>query len=265
MNDYGSYVGGCSVVHGMDPRSKIIAAAAMSVIVFRAGILTLALTTLMAATIVLTSRLPARRLWRGLRPALPFVLVVFLLHALFSVGPTIPSFSLGPLHVGADGAAQGGILAWRLVLLLVAGLLLSMTTAPSELTRGIESLLRPVRALGLSSQDLALTLSLALRFIPTVLAEAAVQRDAQSARGACLDAGSPAARLRAMSNLAVPLCLAVFRRCDDLVTAMEARGYDGGVRTGLREPSLSMGDRLVIGASVVGAAAVFVLPVLLSL
>jgi biotin transport system permease protein len=257
VNSYGYFVARNSAIHAMDPRSKIAAAAALSVIAFRAGVLTLGLATLAAILLVPISRLRYQEVYRASRSALSFIVLVFLLHSLFSTGSSILPFSLGPINVGVEGLARGGLLAWRLALLLAAGSLLNMTTQPSDLARGVESLLRPVGAIGISSQDLALMLSLALRFIPTVLMEATHVREAQVARGAILGSGNPVRRLRALSNLAVPLCLAVFRRCDELVTAMEARGYDGGIRTGLRELSLTTTDRFTIAGSVAAVVGVF--------
>ncbi len=120
----------------------------------------------------------------------------------------------------------------------------------------MERLLRPVRIVGISSRDLALMLSLALRFIPTISMEMGSLKEAVAARGVSFDTGGLVRRLRAFSDLAVPLCLAVFRRCDELVVAMEARGYDGGARTSLRELVLTLPDRLVIAASLAAVAAV---------
>jgi biotin transport system permease protein len=257
MNNYGYFVARNSAIHGMDPRSKIVAAASLSIVAFRADVLLLGFVTVILALIVLVSQLSLRGIYRAVGPALPFIVIVFLLHFVFSAGPSLLPFSLSPINVGVEGLSKGGILAWQLSLLLATGSLLNMTTPPSELARGIESLLRPVGVIGVSSQDLALMLSLALRFIPTVLMEAAQVREAQAARGANFSVGNPVRRLRNLSHLAVPLCIAVFRRCDDLVAAMEARGYDGGKRTGLRQLSLSTGDRIAIAASVAAVLAVF--------
>lgn len=253
MNNCNYCVARNSTIHEMDPRAKLVAAAALSIIAFWAGVLSLGLVTLAAVLIARISRLTYREVYRTSRPALPFIIVVFLLHCLFSAGSPILPFSLGPINVSINGVTQGGLLAWRLALLIATGSLLNMTTPPSDLARGLESLLRPVGTMGISSQDLALMISLALRFIPTVLLEATNMREAQVARGAILDSGNPARRLRSLSNLAVPLCFAVFRRCDELVTAMEARGYDGGggVRTGLRQLSLTTADRSTIASSAI--------------
>jgi energy-coupling factor transporter transmembrane protein EcfT len=234
----------------IDPRTKIVTAAAVSIAAFRADPLFLAIVNLMMAAVIVLGRVSPGAVYRSCKPAMPFILFVFLLHLLFSPGRPLIPFSLGPLKVSAYGLVLGGLLSWRFATLLFVGALLTTSTPPMDLTRGLEKLLRPVSMVGVSHHDLALTLSLALRFIPTIRGEAAILRDAQSARGAILDAGSPIRRLIAVSSLAVPLCLAVFRRGDELVTAMEARGYDGGPRTGLTELHLSLPDVIVMAGAI---------------
>jgi energy-coupling factor transporter transmembrane protein EcfT len=255
----GPIIATTSSVFRFDPRTKIIVASALSVAAFRAEPLILTLISLLIAALMLFGRVSSRALYRACKPALPFVLIVFLLHLLFSPGPPLLHLSLGPINVGTYGLIRGGILSWRLATLLLVGSLLTVTTQPMDLTRGMEKLLRPISIMRISPHDIALMLSLALRFIPTIQREAAVLRDAQSARGANLDAGNPVRRLFAVSYLAVPLCLAVFRRCDDLITAMEARGYDGGPRSGLRQMALAPHDTVVIATALLGLIAILLI------
>lgn len=242
----------------IDPRTKIITAAAFSIIALRAQPSFLTFVTLMCVAIWFAGRVSPKAVYQSCRPAIPFVVIVFLLHLLFSPGEPLLPFSLGPLRVTADGLAQGALLSWRFAILLLIGSLLTVTTPSMDLARGLEKLLRPVSITGISSHDIALMLSLALRFIPTISREMAILRDAQSARGATLDTGNLARRLIAVSSLAVPLCLAVFRRSDELVTAMEARGYDGGPRTGLGELHLAPHDVVIITGALVLTAGAFV-------
>jgi biotin transport system permease protein/energy-coupling factor transport system permease protein len=244
----------------MDPRSKIAAAAALGVVTLKGGPYVLALASLGVAAMVVSARLSFRRLYGASKPALPFICIIFLLHLLFTEGSPLLNIALGPLKVTAVGFTEGGLLAWRFALLLQAGALLTMTTPLPELTSGIERLLRPIRVKGISSQDLALMVSLALRFLPTLQEEMESLKEAQLARGADFAAKGLRGRVRALSGLALPLSLAVFRRCDHLVEAMYARGYDGGPRTGLKgDLTLSAGDRIVIILSVAAGIACFVL------
>jgi len=241
----------------LDPRPKIIAAAALSLVCLQSGVLFLVLASLAAAAVAAGARLAPRRLFSAVRPALPFIVVIFVLHA-FSVQGDLPRyFGVGPVRMTREGLFEGIILAWRFSLLVLAGFLLLATTPAASLTSGMERLLRPVRALGISSHDLALMVTLALRLIPTLKDEVESLRHAEMARGADFAAGGILARGRAFSGLALPLSLALFRRCDRLVAAMHARAYDGGPRTDLHELSLFARDRVIIVLSVLAGLASF--------
>lgn len=135
---------------------------------------------------------------------------------------------------------------------------MTMTTTQSEITMGLERLLRPIRITGISSYDVALLLSLALRFMPTLLDEMNSISEAQLARGANFNPRRMSGKTRAISYLAVPLALKVFHRCEELVDAMEARGYQQGHRTYLRELVLSHSDYCVIASTIVVLIAVVV-------
>ena len=251
---------GQSPIYRMDPRTKIIAAAALSVVTLKSGPLVLTLASLGLVAVAASARLSYGRLYTASKPALPFIGVIFLLHLLFSGGTPLFGLALGPLNISTIGIAEGAFLSWRFALLLLAGSLLTMTASLSELTSGVERLLRPICVKGVSSQDLALMVSLALRFVPTLQEEIDSLKEAQLARGADFAARGLAGRVRAVSSLALPLSLAVFRRCDHLVEAMYARGYNGGPRTGLRdELPLSVGDWIVIGVSVAAGVGCFIL------
>jgi biotin transport system permease protein len=259
MRGSGGYEGGNSCVYRLDPRSKIIGAAALSIVGLRSGISFLLFATLASLAVAACARLTPRRLWEASRPALPFIVIVFLLHAFSAKEVSSPAYGFGAVRMTAEGLFEGGLLAWRFSLLLLAGFLLTMTTLPAHLTSGIEKLLRPVKVVGISSQDLALMVSLALRFIPTLQDEMETLKAAEMARGANFTTGGILTRVRALSGLALPLSLAVFRRCDQLVEAMHARAYDGGPRTDLRHLTLTVRDWLVIALSAAAAAASFTL------
>jgi len=251
------YVEGTGRIYRLDPRSKIIGAAALSIICLHSTVPFLFVASTLSLAVCASARIGARRFFRASRPALPFIAIVFLLHMFTLTGSPRSAFGLGIVRITAEGALEGGLLAWRFALLLLAGFLLFMTTRPASLTSGLERLLRPMKLVGVSSQDLALMVSLALRFIPALQEEMETLRDAQAARGARFATGGVAGKVRALSGLALPLSFAVFRRCDQLVEAMHARAYDGGPRTDLRELAMAREDWAVIVAAGLAVAGSF--------
>lgn len=250
----GTYVPGHSLLHRLDPRTKLLA-----VLVYSVGIFflrrwpELAVAAAFAALAAAASGLPVRFLWRGLRPVLIFLFVAFALNALLTEGE--PLYRLGPLTLTREGVVLGGLVTVRLVLLVVVTSLLTLTTTPIALTDGLERLLRPLQRVGVPAAELALMMTIALRFIPTLMEEAQRIRRAQEARGARFVGGSPLAQAQAVLPLLVPLFVAAFRRADELAVAMEARGYRGGRgRTRMRELRFGPADAAA-GAVVLACAA----------
>ena len=257
MKGLPGFVEGKGRIFSLDARAKIIWAAALSVVSLHSGVLFLSFASLLSLAIAGFARISPRRLYQAFRPALPFIAIVFLLHAFTATHARSSIFGLGNVRIAAEGALEGGLLAWRFALLLLAGFLLTMTTRPASLTSGMERLLLPVKLVGISSQDLALMVSLALRFIPVLQEEMETLVDAQTARGASFGTGGVAGRVRAFSSLALPLSFAVFRRCDQLVEAMHARAYDGGPRTDPGELAFARGDWIVIITAVLAVVGSF--------
>jgi energy-coupling factor transport system permease protein len=221
-------------LHLMDPRSKLLGAMSLSILALRAPVLVLAGTTLFLLSLSFFSGVSLRHLYRSFKPAMAFVAILFLFQTLFSSSQTNPLFAAGPLRITVAGCTEGLTTAWRFLILLFTGALLVTTTDTADLSCGTAALLRPAAIVGISPQDIALMLTLALRFIPTLSVETEALREARAARGEMAGNGNIARRASALVNIAVPLCLAVFRRSDELVTAMEARGYDGTERTNIR-------------------------------
>lgn len=223
----GQYVPGNSVLHRLQATTKLLATLAYTVALFATG--SWPAQALLAAFVVVLvpfSRLPVAAVWRGVRSILGLVALTFLLDAFAT--PGTPIWRMGPLVLSRAGLVFGGQMCLRLLLLVVVGALLTLTTNPIDLTDGIESLLRPLRRLGVPAHELAMMMTIALRFIPTLLEEAQRIVRAQTARGADFDSGSPAARLRALTPLLVPLLVSALRRAEELAVAMEARCYRGG-------------------------------------
>jgi energy-coupling factor transport system permease protein len=256
----GQYVAIDSPAHRLDAAAKMGIASAFTVGLFLAhGLVGMAVFAALIAAAVAIARVPARMALRGVR-AVAFILVITVLaNALRWQPATVSLIRLGPLAVDAEGLREGIFFAVRIVLLVVGTSLLTLTTSPVELASGIERVLAPLRWVRVPVGDLAMTLTIALRFIPTTVEEADRIVTAQTARGARFDSGGPITRARAYLPVLVPLFFNLFRRADELATAMEARCYRGAeTRTHLRESRMRAADwaALVLCGSVLLAAGV---------
>ena len=238
LNDItlGQYYPGSSPIHRMDPRAKLILTIIYIVGVFMIGNLPGYLLAL--AFLWITVRLAGIRfsyLARGLRP-LRFILVfTFLLNVFFAQGET-PLFRLGAFTLTREALDSAIYFSLRLIFLVMGTSVLTLTTSPVQLTDALEHLMRPLTRFGFPAHELAMMMTIALRFIPTLLEEADKIQKAQMARGADFESGNLLMRARALIPLLVPLFVSAFRRANDLAMAMEARCYRGGEhRTRLRE------------------------------
>ncbi|HZG72630.1 MAG TPA: energy-coupling factor transporter transmembrane protein EcfT [Chondromyces sp.] len=224
----GRYVPGDSFVHRLDPRSKLVFILAFVCIVFlannAAGYGVLALFTLW---IILLSRIPLRFLISGLKPILWLIVFTFILHILFTKEGEL-LFRLGPLSIYEEGLIQGAYISLRFLLLILVTSLLTLTTSPISITDGLESLLNPFKKFKLPVHELALMMSISLRFIPTLMDETEKIMKAQMARGTDFSSGPIKDRVKSIIPLLVPLFVSSFKRAEELAVAMEARGYRGG-------------------------------------
>jgi len=246
----GQYLPGVSAVHQLDPRTKLVTVLIFAIVLFSvdgwlgAGILIAGL-----AAVLVLARVPASYLWRSLRPLLFLLVFTFFVQALNYPGE--PVVGLGPFAITREGLNRGGFLVTRVGLLLVSSAALTLTTPPVALTDGIEWLLRPLRRVGVPSHEIALMMTIALRFIPTLLRELDDLIKAQRARGVDLTARDPRLLVSALLPLVVPLFVISFRRADDLAVAMTSRCYRGDVgRSRYRELRAGRVD-LAAGALVV--------------
>lgn len=232
----GKYVPGHSLVHRMDPRSKLIMIFLFVFIVFLANnLLTYVVLGLFTLFIVLLTRLPIHFLLNGLKPILWIILFTFILH-LFVTKEGRILLDLGVFRIYEEGLKQGIFISLRFLYLILITTILTLTTTPIEITDGMESLLAPFKKIGLPVHELALMMSISLRFIPTLMEETDKILKAQMARGVDFASGPIKARLKAVVPLLVPLFIGAFKRAEELATAMEARGYKGGEgRTKLRQ------------------------------
>ena len=238
----GQYVPVESPVHHLDPRCKIVAVLFCLVGIFMVrGPLGFAMWGLFFLALVGASRIPARLVLSTVKPV--WILVVFTaaIHLFFTGGE--PVFSWGILEVTREGVIMAARMGSRLMLLIMFAGLLTLTTSPTELADGLENLFSPFRRFGFPAHELAMMMTIALRFIPTLLNETERIMKAQIARGAELERGGPLKRIRAFIPVLVPLFVIVFQRADDLATAMEARNYTGGEgRTRMNPLQWTAGD-----------------------
>lgn len=247
----GQYFPGESFLHRLEPRIKIALIAAYIVFLFLLqGALGYGAMTAITLTAIFISRLPLKLLLRGLRPLFFIIGFTLVLHIFFTKGGTV-WLQLGRITVWSQGVITGALMAWRLVLLVVTTSLLTLTTSPIALTDAIEGILKPLKRIGVPAHELAMMMTIALRFIPTLLEEAEKIMKAQMARGADFESGSIIRRAKAMIPLLVPLFISAFRRADDLALAMEARCYRGGEgRTRMKVIVIRPVDWLTLGVMV---------------
>ncbi|MBX6377336.1 MAG: energy-coupling factor transporter transmembrane protein EcfT [Clostridia bacterium] len=249
---FGQYVPGRSPLHALDPRLKVVLTLTLMALCFAASdTRTYGALGLVVAGGAVLAGVGWRGVWAGLRPVLAVVALTAALNALFTPGEAV--FRLGPATVSREGTILAAQMSLRLLLLVSTGLLLTWTTSPIELTDAVEALLRPFRRLGLPSHELALMMTIAIRFVPLLAGEAERLAKAQAARGADLDRGGLWRRWRALVPLLVPLLLSALRRADDLAVAMEARCYRGEGRRRYREYRLAARD--IVASAVVAALA----------
>jgi energy-coupling factor transporter transmembrane protein EcfT len=238
----GQYLPGDTVIHRLDPRVKILSVVALSILIFAATPAEILLISAFLIAVIRSTRMTPVQALGALRPVAVFMAMIFLVHLLFTEGPPILSLTPLSVRITQEGLVRGIYVTWQFAGFVLGAAVLTRSTPPSDLVAGIERLLRPLSRVGIPSQDLAVMIAMALRFMPMLLEEYDRIRMAQMARGADFTTGNLALRTRAVASLAVPLLLSAFRRADELAVAMEARGYRRGPRTTLRELALSRRD-----------------------
>lgn len=242
----GQYVPGNSILHKSDPRLKIILTFIMMIFIFLVntywGYLLL---TLFTAITVVTSNIPIKFVLRGLKPIL-FIVVFAGLINMFTISGTHVLFEFGFLRITYEGIHVAIKMAIRLFLLIIIASLLTYTTTPIALTDAIERLLGPLKRIKVPAHEIAMMMTIALRFIPTLLEETDKIIKAQSSRGADFDSGNIVARAKSFIPVLIPLFISAFRRADELATAMEARCYRGSEgRTRMKQLKYSKYDLIV--------------------
>ena len=255
----GQFFPGDSAVHRLDPRVKIVLTIAFIVLLFLAeGPISYALVLAFLAIIIGISRISPKLVVRGLKPILFIIVFTAVLNLFYTPGEYI--WQWGFLHISREGIRTAIFMVVRLMLLIIATSMLTYTTSPIQLTDGLERLLSPLKKLHAPVHELSMMMSIALRFIPTLIEETEKIISAQKARGADFESGSLVQRAKAMIPILVPLFISAFRRADELATAMECRLYRGDVgRTRMKQLKIARVDICAILICAALFAAILVL------
>lgn len=239
----GQYVPGNSPLHRLDPRTKLLFAFFFMMVVFLANNApSYGLLAAVTGLAVVLSGVPVTMIFQGLKPILYLIVLTAVLHLWLTRGGDV-LLEWGPIVIYEKGALQAGWISLRFLVLVLMGTLLTLTTSPIALTDGLEHLLSPLARFGVPAHELALMMSIALRFIPTLWEETDKIIKAQRARGADFESGGLYRRAKSYLPVLIPLFISSFRRAEDLALAMEARGYRGGKgRTRIRELRWGIAD-----------------------
>ena len=253
----GQYFPGSSVVHRLDARTKIILVVLFIAALFQAnGWVGYAVVTLTTLVCIKLSTIPLKSLFKGLKPMLFIIALTAILNIFYTQGtPVLPGWPI--TWEGIERAVQ---MMLRITLLINGTFLLTYTTSPMELTDGLEKLLNPLKKIKVPVHELTLMMSMALRFIPTLIEETDKIMSAQKARGADFETGSLFRRAKALLPVLVPLFVSAFRRADDLAVAMESRCYHGGEgRTRMKQMHFAKIDGIALILGVIFLAGMIIL------
>lgn len=224
----GQYYPAKSVIHQLDPRVKLVTTIIYIISLFVAkGILGYAIATVFLAAVIRLSGVPFRYITKGLK-AIIMILMITVVFNLFLVDGDIELWRFGFLRITDKGIRTAVYMAVRLIYLIIGSSIMTLTTTPNDLTDGLEKLLGPLKKIHVPVHEVAMMMSIALRFIPILLEETDKIMKAQIARGADFETGNLIRKAKAMVPLLVPLFISAFRRANDLAMAMEARCYHGG-------------------------------------
>lgn len=255
----GQYFPATSFMHQMDARLKLVGLLVLLMGLFLfdtfyAYILWSAFIFLM----MISSKIPLKLFFTSLKPMFWIILFTFVIHLFSGTGEVL--YKIGFLSITYEGITRGIFICLRLTLLILASSILTFTTPPLTLSDAMEDLLSPFKKIGVPSHEIAMMMTIALRFIPTLLEETDKIIKAQKSRGADFNSGGIKKRIMAIMPILIPLFMGAFRRADDLALAMEARCYHGGIgRTRLKKLQFTKKDYLAIGILAVVISIAFIL------
>ena len=255
----GQYFPGDSIVHKLDARCKLIAVALFIAAIFTAeSFVSYALVFFVTGGMIALSHIPLKSIVRGLKPVMVIIIFTAILNMFFTPGKVI--LQVWKISLTQEGIVRAVFMVLRISLLIAGTFLLTYTTPPIALTDGMERLFNPLKKLHVPVHEMAMMMSMALRFIPTLIEETDKIMSAQRARGADFETGSLVQRARALLPLLVPLFVSAFRRADELAVAMESRCYHGGEgRTRMKQLKWQRRDTLAMLTMLLVLAAVIVL------
>ena len=259
----GQFFPGKSVMHRLDPRIKMCLTVYFIVLIFCSkNFVTLGATILMSLLGVVLSKVPLKLYLKSMKPILFIVVFTGVLNLFYGTGD--PIFTLGFIHITRNGIVNSIMIAVRIVVLILISSILTFTTSPTQLTDAIERLLKPLALLHVPVHEFAMMMTIALRFVPTLLEETEKIMAAQKARGADMESGGLMQRIKALIPVLIPLFVSAFRRAFDLATAMESRCYHGGEgRTKMKVLHLSKVDYITLIVCVLYLAAFITVNILL--
>ncbi len=255
----GQYFPGDTIVHRLDPRTKLIWVVLYIVALFCAkSYISYALVAMVLTLILCLSHIRLGVIVKGLKPLLIIIILTGLLNLFYTEGTPLVSFWI--FTITKEGVRNAVFMIARIVMLIFGTFLLTYTTSPIALTDALESLLSPLKRIGLPVHELAMMMCIALRFIPTLISETDKIISAQKARGADFESGNLLRRAKALIPILVPLFISAFRRADELAVAMESRCYHGGQgRTRMKQLVMHLRDYVALISGVAFVAAVIVL------
>ena len=261
----GQYFPGNSLLHRFDPRSKIIFTVLFIAAIFLCkGLVSYGITLLILLMMIGISKVQPRVFLKGMKPVVFIVVCTAILNLFYTSGTVL--WSWGILKITEEGIWKAGFMVLRILMLIACTLLLTYTTSPILLTDGLEKLLRPLKKLNFPVHELSMMMSIALRFIPTLIQETDKIISAQKARGADIDSGNLIQKAKALIPILIPLFISSFRRAEELAIAMECRCYHGDEgRTSLRQLRYAGRDYGLIVFSIALCAGIVVLRVVFGL
>ena len=256
----GQYFPGQSIIHRLDPRTKLIMLVVYIVALFLAeSWVSYGLMFLFLVTVIWLSTIPLKSILRGMKPLVMILIFTGVLNLFFTQEGEV-LFHFWILTMTTGGLSRAVMMMSRILMLITGTFLLTYTTSPIALTDGLESLMKPLKKVGVPVHELSMMMCIALRFIPTLIEETDKIMCAQKARGADFETGSLMDRAKALIPILVPLFISAFRRADELATAMECRCYQGGEgRTKMKLLRYHLEDFLSYGAGAVLLVMVIVL------
>lgn len=261
----GQYFPGNSLLHRFDPRSKILFTVLFIAAIFLCkGLVSYGITLLILLILIGISKVQPRVFLKGMKPVVFIVVCTAILNLFYTSGTVL--WSWGILKITEEGIWKAGFMVLRILMLIACTLLLTYTTSPILLTDGLEKLLRPLKKLNFPVHELSMMMSIALRFIPTLIQETDKIISAQKARGADFDSGNLIQKAKALIPILIPLFISSFRRAEELAIAMECRCYHGDEgRTSLRQLRYAGRDYGLIVFSIALCAGIVVLRVVFGL